>query len=165
MGCDSPSALMTPSSNPYKDMTSPALLHNNPFLPGAPPAMNPMALPSLDPFFMQRLHSMVNLNMLLASQQQSPTSPGSSPTYGSPAAGIPPTAASPPLKLPFGGLSHAFFGGGASQHINQAALLQQQNSRLLMTALGEKKHSADSLRFKAARQQADNPSSIVTSAV
>lgn len=165
MGCDSPSALMAPTSSQFKDIASPAL--HNPFLPGAP--INPMALPSLDPFFMQRLHSMVNLNMLLASQQQqSPTSPGASPPgYGCTSAGMPPTAASPPLKLPFGGLSHAFFGGGAPHHPNPALLQQQQNNRLLLTALGEKKHSADSLRFKAAKQQADNstPTSAIVPAV
>jgi len=46
------------------------------------------SLPTADPYWMQRLHNMVNMNLLL---QASPLS------------------LSPPIKMPFGGLSHQIF--------------------------------------------------------
>lgn len=143
---------VNPSSQ-YKDLSQP-MLGANPFLPHSLAAGVPLSAPPMvaglptDPFFLQRLQNMVNLNMLLASQQAAAQTNTSSSV-------LPPTM-SPPLKLPFAGLSQQF--------LTANQLLQSGGFPAIhVTQIDEKKHSIDLLRLKA-KQHSANDVPITTSA-
>lgn len=150
MGCDSPTALLA-NSNQFTDMAPTSV--SNPFNPAHPLGM-------ADPFWMQKMQTLVNLNVMLAAQQgHLPNPPVLSPT------GYPlPSATSPPLKLPFGGLSHPFFTNSVptsarNSVFNQFNRLPTLNGKLKCETIDiqdEKMNSTDMLRLKAKQQSEIN---------
>lgn len=91
--------------------------------------MNPMGLHNtVDPFLVHKLQQYIHINMLLNAQQQRGSA---TPPYN-----LPP-AVSPPLKLPFGGLSHPLFSNAPF------------SNSVLTAGLDDKKTSMEMMRLKA----------------
>lgn len=126
----------------FKDSSS-SLIANNPYLPHLNTAMPlPSAvIPTADPFWV-RLQGLMNLNMLLASQQQQQQMAIASPL-------------SPPLKPPFGGLSsipnHLLLPNPTVSSAKQPEICEKNSL--------DKKSSIDLLRRKA--QQYSNTDSRI----